>query len=67
MDIWVGCPDAVDYDRMAEVLDYLRAHDGAPPPDFKSWQDEVFSSQEVQALATTPLNLIRQLKSEVQR
>jgi nicotinamide/nicotinate riboside kinase len=60
-------PDIIDYDRMAEVLDYLRAHDGAPPPDFRSWQDGVFPGQEVKALATTPLHLIERLKSEVQR
>ena len=60
-------PDPIDYDRMAEVLDYLRAHDGAPPPDFKSWQDEVFTGQEVRALATTPLHLIWRLTNEVLR
>jgi uridine kinase len=62
-----GGPDIIDYDRMAEVLDYFRAHDGAPPPEFKSWQDEVFPGQEVKSLATTPLHLIGRLKSEVQR
>ena len=60
MNGYLDCdgPDAIDYNRMAEVLDYLRAHDRAPPPDFKSCQDEVFSGQEVKALATTPLHVI---------
>ena len=59
-------PDAVDFVQMAQVLDHMRSHDGIPPGDFKSWQDDVFPGQEQKALKNVPKILIDNLRSEVE-
>lgn len=60
-------PDAVDIVHMAQVLEHMKSHDGMPPEDFKSWQDDVFPGQEEKALKTAPERLIESLKFEVER
>ncbi|KAE8445892.1 hypothetical protein EG329_012671 [Mollisiaceae sp. DMI_Dod_QoI] len=60
-------PDAIDYERMAQVLDHMKLHGGVPPLDFKSWQEEVFPGQEEKALSTVPSTLVAQLREHVQR
>jgi nicotinamide/nicotinate riboside kinase len=60
-------PDAVDFVRMAQVLDHIKSHEGIPPEDFKSWQDDVFPGQEEKALKTVHADLIETLKFEVER
>jgi nicotinamide/nicotinate riboside kinase len=60
-------PDAVDFERMCRALDHMSSHDGLPPDDFESWQDEVFPGQEEKALKTVPNHLIRDVKSEISR
>ena len=60
-------PNAVDFEHMARVLDHMRSHDGIPPADFKSWQDEVFPGQEEKALKIVSMELIDNLKSKVQK
>jgi nicotinamide/nicotinate riboside kinase len=59
-------PDGTNFIRMAEVLDYMKQHNGIPPPDFKSWQDDVFPGQEEKALKTVPTSLLEDLRIEVQ-
>jgi nicotinamide/nicotinate riboside kinase len=41
VDGYLDCdgPIAVDFVRMAEVLGYMREHNGIPPSAFSSWQD----------------------------
>jgi nicotinamide/nicotinate riboside kinase len=58
-------PDAIDFLRMAQVLDHMKSHDGIPPEDFKSWQDDVFPGQDEKALRTVPTAVIQSLRSEV--
>ena len=60
-------PDGTNFIRMAEVLDHMKQHDGIPPSDFKSWQDDVFTGQEKKALRTVPTRLLDELKLEVQQ
>lgn len=60
-------PDAVDFVRMVEVLDYMKEHDGIPPSSFSSWQDDVFPSQEEKALQTVSQSLVHRLQTKVQQ
>jgi uridine kinase len=52
VDEFLDCdgPVAVNFVRMAEVLDYMKAHNGTPPSTFSSWQESVFPGQEERAL-----------------
>jgi hypothetical protein len=58
-------PDAIDYARMANILDHMRGHIGLPPEDFKSWQDEVFPGQEEKSLLTVPKEVVDNLRDQV--
>lgn len=58
-------PDAIDYVRIANVLDHMRGHNGLPPEDFKSWQDEVFPGQEEKALLIVPKEVVVNLRDQV--
>lgn len=60
-------PDAVDFERMAHVLDHMKSHDGIPPEDFQSWQDDVFPGQEEKALKGVSGSLIEGIKLELKQ
>ena len=59
-------PDSVDFIRMAQVLDYVKANAGKTPPDFKSWQSDVFPGQKELALRLVRPSLITELRQKVQ-
>lgn len=67
VDGYLDCdgPDAIDYVRMAKVLDHMKGHNGLPPEDFKSWQDEVFPGQEEKASLTISKEVVDNLKLQV--
>ena len=58
-------PNSVDFVRMAQVLDYVKANGGKTPPGFKSWQADVFPGQDKNALKLVPENLIKDLAGRV--
>jgi hypothetical protein len=43
----------------------MRGHNGLPPEDFKSWQDEVFPGQEEKALLIVPKQVVVNLRDQV--
>ena len=59
-------PDGVDFIRMAHVLDYVKANVGKTPPDFKSWQADVFPGQKEIALRLVTPSLIAELRQRVE-
>ena len=69
VDGYLDCdgPGAVDFVRMAQVLDHMKGCNGLPPADFKSWQDDVFPGQREKALETVPKALIQSLRAETRR
>jgi hypothetical protein len=43
----------------------MTGHNGLPPEDFKSWQDEVFPGQEEKSLLTVPKEVVDNLRDQV--
>lgn len=58
-------PDAVDLDRLDDVLGYMSLHEGAMPKDFKGWQEDVFPEAGDKALETVDEEAIKRLQEEV--
>ena len=66
-----GYPDAdgphgVDFVKMVQVLDYVKTNFGQTPPDFKSWQADVFPGQDDIARRLVPPPLIAELYRRVE-
>ena len=59
-------PDGVDFVRMAQVLDYIKANAGKTPPDFQSWQADVFPGQDEIALKLVSSEVLAELCRRVQ-
>lgn len=58
-------PDGVDFVRMVQVLDYIKANAGKTPTDFKSWQADVFPGQDQKALGLVEEQLLSDLHKSV--
>ena len=58
-------PDGVNFPRMVQVLDFVKANDGRTPPDFKIWQDDVYPGQDRIALGLVPAQVLADLATKV--
>lgn len=58
-------PDGVDFEKMAETLEYARANGGKLPNDFSSWQADVFRDQKGKALRMVSRDSMTQLEKKV--
>ena len=58
-------PSGVDFEKLVETLDYVKANGGKPPENLTSWQSEVFPDQEARALRMVPKDTLKQLSDQV--
>ena len=47
-------PSGVDFEKLVETLDYVKANGGKPPENFTSWQSDIFPDQEARATRMVP-------------
>ena len=58
-------PSGVDFEKLVETLDYVKANGAKPPSNFTSWQSDVFPGQEARALRMVPQDTLKQLRDKV--
>ena len=58
-------PSGVDFEKLVETLDYVKASGGKPPENFTSWQSDVFPGQEARALQMISKDTLKQLSDKV--
>lgn len=58
-------PHGIDFNRMAEVLDQVRASEGVIPKLHKSWQIDVYPDQEDRALKMVPRDLLEKKQAKI--
>ena len=55
----------MDFEKLVETLDHVKANWGDPPENFTSWQSDVFPDQEARALQMVPKDTLKQLSDKV--
>ena len=60
-------PQGVDFNRMCEILDYMKIHNGRLPEDFKSWQADVFPGQQRKATELVSKQLVEKTRTKAQQ
>ena len=55
----------VDFEKLVQTLDHVKANGGNPPENFTSWQSDVFPDQEARALRMVPKDTLEQLSDKV--
>lgn len=58
-------PDGVNFEAMAEMLDYIKKNGGKVPDEHKSWQYDVYPDQEARALRMVSENTTARPKETV--
>ena len=58
-------PNGVDFENVVKTLDYVKANEGRPPEQHKSWQTNVFPDQEARALRMIPQDTLKQLSDKI--
>ena len=58
-------PGGVDFEKLVETLDFVKANGGKPPENFTSWQSDVLPDQEARALRMVPQDTLKQLRGKI--
>ena len=55
----------MDFEKLVDTLDFVKANGGKPPENFTSWQSDVFPDQEARALRMVPKDTLKQLRGKI--
>lgn len=58
-------PDGVKFEKMIEVLRYVKTNEGKLPNNFSSWQADVFHDQKGKALRMVSQDMMKQMRNKV--